>query len=93
MTVPLDDALALTVGEVMIQAPKTLPADAPDSAPARAYAETEPVIATAEMPMTDAINLLEARGEPRLIVLADDGETLAGLLCANETGTGFCVRP
>ena len=130
-TVPLADALALTVGEVMIQAPKTLPADAsvaevrrlferpsmrtvllldgrafagaierdgvpaaaPDSAPARTYAETEPVTTTAGMPITDAIKLLEARGEPRLIVLADDGETLAGLLCANETGTGFCVRP
>ena len=62
-------------------------------APARTYAETEPVTATAGMPITDAIKLLEARGEPRLIVLADDGETLAGLLCANETGTGFCVRP
>ena len=125
------DARSMTVGEVMIGAPKTLPADAtvaevrrlferpsmrtvlltegrafagaierdgvpaeaPDGAPARAYVQPEPVIATPGMAMPDAIELLEARGEPRLVVLGDDGETLAGLLCANANGTGFCVRP
>ena len=51
------------------------------------------MIATVEMPMAHAVKLLEERGEPRLVVLGDDGETLAGLLCANASGTGFCVRP
>ena len=129
-TVPLADALALTVGEVMIRVPKALPADAsvgdvrrlferpsmrtvlltegrafagaierdglpidaPETTPARAYVQPEPVTATPGMPMSDAIKLLEARGEPRLVVLGDDGVTLAGLLCANATGSGFCVR-
>jgi CBS domain-containing protein len=130
-TVARADAVAMTVGEVMIRAPKTLPAgtsvgevrrlferpsirtviltagsafagaiergelpvDVPDGAPARAYVETETVTATAEMPMSEAIELLESRGEPRLIVLGADGATLVGLLCANESATGFCVRP
>jgi CBS domain-containing protein len=130
-TVPLLDTLSLTVGEVMIRAPKTLsadasmgevrtlferpsvrtvllteghafagaierdgvPNDAPDTAAARAYLQPEPVTATPGMAMSDAIELLKARGEPRLVVIADDGVTLAGLLCANASGTGFCVRP
>lgn len=67
--------------------------EAAESAPARAYVQPEAVTATPAMTMTDALALLEARGEPRLVVLGDDGETLAGLLCANADGTGFCVRP
>jgi CBS domain-containing protein len=130
-TVPLADALSLTVGEVMIKAPKTLsadasvgevrtlferpsmrtvlltegrafagaierdglPVDAPDRTPARAYVQPEQVTATPGMAMSEAIELLKARGEPRLVVIGDDGVTLAGLLCANATGTGFCLRP
>ena len=125
------DALALTVGEVMIRAPKTLPAaasvgevrrlfgrpnvrtvlltdagafagaiecdrlphDRPDSTPARECIEPEPATATPGMPMSDAVRLLEARDEPRLVVLEEDGMTLAGLLCANPGATGFCTRP
>jgi CBS domain-containing protein len=129
-TVTRDEALGLTVGEVMIRAPKALPphatvaevrqafekpnvrtvlladdgrfaglierdllpADAPDGAPASSYLEPAPATATPQMPMPDAIKLLEGRGEPRLVVLDDDGITLRGLLCANATGTGFCLR-
>lgn len=69
-----------------------LPADAPDDAPATAYLEPAPPTASPQTPMREAIKLLEARGEPRLVVLDQDGSTLRGLLCANATATGFCVR-
>ena len=122
--------MALTVGEAMIRAPKTLPAnasvadarrlfdrpnirtvlltegeafagaierdrlpaDAPDSTPAREYVEPEPVTATPGMPMSEAVKLLEAREEPRLVVLGEDGIRLAGLLCVNASATGFCMQ-
>jgi CBS domain-containing protein len=123
------DAAAKTVGDVMIRAPKTLPADAlvsdvrraferpnvrtvllsagerfagaiergglpadaPDAAPASRYVEPQPLTATPTTPMSEAIELLALRHEPRLIVLDEDGVTLRGLLCANGSD-GFCVR-
>lgn len=129
-TVRREDALGQTVGEVMIQAPKTLPssatladvrrafekpnlrtvlladdgrfaglierdrlpADAPAGTPATSYIEPTPAITTPQTPMRDAVRLFEARGEPRLVVLDEDGITLRGLLCGNATATGFCVR-
>ena len=130
-TVPLADALAMTVGEVMIRAPKTLPADAsvgevrrqfdrpsirtvlltegeafagvierdglpdgaPDDAAASEYVEADPLTVPPGLPISDAVKLLAGRSEPRLIVLDEDGVTLIGLLCANPSATGFCVRP
>jgi len=129
-SVELADALEMTVEEVMIRAPKTLPADAllsdvrqmferpsirsvlladgerfagvierdglpaevPDDAPARPYADLDVLTVTPTMPMRDAVPLLDARDEPRLVVLDEDGVTLRGLLCGNTTATGFCVR-
>lgn len=129
-TVTREEALTLTVGEVMIASPKTLPAgaavadvrrqfadpkvrsvlladdarfagvierdrlpaDAAEDAPASAYVDPAPVTATPQTPMPDAIELLDARGEPRLVVLDEDGITLRGLLCGNATATSFCVR-
>jgi len=69
-----------------------LPADAPDSAPANTYRDPAPATTTPQTPMRDAIKLFEARDEPRLVVLDEDGITLRGLLCGNTTATGFCVR-
>lgn len=129
-TIPHEEALACTVAEVMIRAPKTLPstaairdvrqaferpnirtvlladdgrfaglverdgvpADAPDDAPALSYLEPAPTTATPETPMSEAVGLLEGRGEPRLVVLDADGVTLRGLVCVSSTGTGFCRR-
>jgi CBS domain-containing protein len=129
-TIPNEEALACIVGEVMIRAPKTLPAsaairdvrqaferpsirtvlladdgrfaglierdgvpaDAPDDAPAISYLEPAPTTATPDTPMSEAIELLEGRSEPRLVVLDVDGVTLRGLVCVNSTGTGFCRR-
>ncbi len=69
-----------------------LPAGAGDEEPAARYVESEPLTAHPGLPMTEAVTLLEGANEPRLIVLDDDGVTLLGLLCANTTATGFCVR-
>jgi CBS domain-containing protein len=120
----------MTVGEVMIARPKTLPGDAavadvrhafenpsvrtvlladdglfrgaierdllPPAAaadePASRYAEADPVTTTAAVPVAEAIQLLDARPEPRLIVLDDDGATLRGLVCFNRSSSGFCVK-
>lgn len=70
----------------------SLPHDAPASEPASAYAEAQPITATPDMPISEAIELLDGRSEPRLIVLDEDGVTLRGLLCLNQGATGFCVR-
>ena len=129
-TLTRERALAKTVGDVMIRAPKTLPsaatvadvrrvfekpsvrtvlladdgrfaglierdhlpADAVDGASATAYLEPAPATATPDTPMPEAIKLLEARDEPRLVVLDEDGITLRGLVCGNATATGFCQK-
>jgi CBS domain-containing protein len=128
--IPQDEAVEMTVGEVMISKPKALPADAlvadvrrefehpsirtvllvdngvfrgaiqrdllpgeaPAGQPAARYAETDPLTATPTMPIAEAIKLLDARSEPRLIVLDEDGATLRGLLCFNRSSSGFCLR-
>jgi CBS domain-containing protein len=72
---------------------EAVPADAPDDAPARDYVDPDPLTVTPAMPMTEAMTLLEGRSEPRLIVVDEDGVTLRGLLCANGSVTGFCIRP
>jgi CBS domain-containing protein len=69
-----------------------LPSSAADDEPALSFADTEPLSTTPETPMRDALALLDGRDEPRLVVLAEDGVTLRGLLCADSTGTGFCLR-
>jgi CBS domain-containing protein len=69
-----------------------LPADASDDSPAIAYRDPAPVTATPETPMSDAVDRFDARGEPRLVVLDEDGVTLRGLLCGNVTATGFCLH-
>jgi CBS domain-containing protein len=69
-----------------------LPENAPDHDPALRYADAQPVTATAAMPVSEAIKLLDDRAEPRLIVLDEDGATLRGLLCFNRSSSDFCVR-
>jgi CBS domain-containing protein len=69
-----------------------LPAGAADDEPAARYAETQPVTATPDMPMSEAIALLERQAEPRLIVLDEDGRQLRGLLCLNRRASAFCLR-
>ena len=68
-----------------------LPADAPDEAPALAYAGPHEAIGP-EAPVELALERLARRREQRLVVLDADGETLRGLLCLTGEG-GFCVGP
>jgi hypothetical protein len=59
--IPREEALPLTVGEVMIARPKTFRSDV-------------------------------KVGAVRLVVLDEDGHTLRGLLCFNQSSASFCVR-
>ncbi|MBV8220506.1 MAG: CBS domain-containing protein [Solirubrobacterales bacterium] len=69
-----------------------LPPNARDDEPAAVYADTEPVTATPDTPIPEAVKLLDDQTEPRLIVLDEDGATLRGLLCFNRGSSEFCVR-
>jgi CBS-domain-containing membrane protein len=72
-------------------APEELPDSAAGTEPARAYAAADVPTVGPEVPMADALALMERRGDHRLVVVAGDGETLVGLLCLDKTGTSFCV--
>ena len=72
-------------------APEELPEGAAGAEPARAYAAADVPTVGPDVPMADALALMERRGDHRLVVVADDGETLVGLLCLDKTGTSFCV--
>ena len=69
-----------------------LPAGALADEQALRYADTDPVTTRTDVPVPAAIELLDDRAEPRLIVLDDDGATLLGLLCFNRSSSGFCVK-
>jgi CBS domain containing-hemolysin-like protein len=128
--IPREQALGLSVGEVMIARPKTFGADvtvgevrqaftqssqrvvllvdgstfcgaidrdaldpsAPDDAPARPFAILDVAAVTPDTPLAKAVELLDGNREPRLVVLDEDGRTLRGLLCFNESSASFCVR-
>jgi CBS domain-containing protein len=128
--IPCDEALPLTVGEVMIARPKTFGADiavgevrqafeqssqrvvllvdgltfqgaidrealdpnAPDTAPAVTFARRDVATVTPATPVAEAVEILDRNREPRLVVLDEDGQTLRGLLCFNESSSSFCVR-
>lgn len=66
-----------------------LPATCSDDEPLGALVSPVTTIA-ADAAMTDAVALLDSAGENRLVVLAEDGQTLAGLLCLDRDRTGFC---
>ena len=70
-------------------APAELPDTADDTEPAKAYARIDIPTLPPEATMGEAIALLEARGDFRLVVL--EGDTLAGLLCLDRRGTTFCT--
>jgi predicted transcriptional regulator len=72
-------------------APEELPAGADDAEPARAHARTDLPTVAPDATMADAMALMDSRGDQRLIVLGSDGETIAGLLCLDKPGTGFCT--
>jgi CBS domain-containing protein len=69
-----------------------VPSSAADDERALPHADATPVSTTPDTAMRDALELLDGRDEPRLVVLDDDGVTLRGLVCADSAGTGFCQR-
>ena len=74
-------------------APTELPDTAEPSEPARAYARVDVPTLAPDATMAEALALLDARGDFRLVVLdgEGDGATLAGLLCLDRRGTTFCT--
>jgi predicted transcriptional regulator len=65
----------------------SVPADLPDSSPARELATSGDVIGP-DASMASAVAQLEARGTDRLVVL--DGPELVGLVCLTKDRDGFC---
>ena len=61
--------------------------------PARTYARIDVPTLPPDATMGEAIALLEARGDFRLVVLdgESEGATLAGLLCLDRRGATFCT--
>jgi CBS domain-containing protein len=76
-------------------APEELPADAPATDAARAYACVDVPTLPPDATMADALALMDRRGDQRLVVLDGDGDgeraTLVGLLCLDRTGASFCT--
>jgi CBS domain-containing protein len=64
--------------------------DMGDDTPARDLADTDVVTVRPSTPLADAVAILDADESRRLVVVADDGTTLAGLLCLDQSRTGFC---
>jgi CBS domain-containing protein len=67
-----------------------LPSLLADSTPIRTFSRRDVTTITPDRPVTEAMELLDSRGLSRLVVLADDGRTLAGLLCLDLKRAGFC---
>lgn len=67
-----------------------LPADAADTAPARPHAHRDVATISPDRCMQDALAVLDEHHTNRLVVIDDDGATLAGLLCLDLQRAGFC---
>lgn len=68
-----------------------LPSLLAGSTPIRTFARREVATITPDRPVTEAMEILDSRGLSRLVVLADDGQTLVGLLCLDRKRAGFCA--
>ena len=64
--------------------------DTPDERPARALARRDVATIDADAPLAQALAVLDAGAERRLVVLDRDGRTLRGLLCLTGDRSGFC---
>jgi len=68
-----------------------LPDTAADGEPARAYARLDAERVTPERLIADVMPLLEQSREGRLVVVADDGATLRGMVCMRSAHDAFCT--
>jgi len=67
-----------------------LSGDMPDDRPAAALARRDVPTIEPDAPLADAVRVLDAQGDRRLVVLDPDGRTLRGLLCLTRDRSGFC---
>lgn len=67
-----------------------LPEAARDDAPARDFADAGVVTVRPSTALPEAVKTLDTDQGRRLVVLEDDGRTLAGLLCLDESRSSFC---
>jgi predicted transcriptional regulator len=65
-------------------------ADVADDQPAGELARLDVPTIEPEAPLSDAIRILDAAGDNRLVVLDSDGRTLRGLLCLKSDRVSFC---
>lgn len=61
-----------------------------DDYPVRALASGDVPTTEPDAPLVDALTILDAHDERRLVVLDPDGERLVGLLCLTSDRQGFC---
>lgn len=67
-----------------------VPSTGSDDAPARDFARTDVPTVRPDAKVADAIAVLDSNRDRRLVVLDDDGVTLAGLICLDESRDSFC---
>ena len=67
-----------------------LPSLLPGNAPIRTFSRHAVPSITPDRPVTEAMQILDGYGLARLVVLEEDGVTLAGLLCLDLKRAGFC---
>lgn len=67
-----------------------IPAILAPGAPVRQHARRHVPTTTPSRPMAEAMATLDERGLARMVVLEEDGERLAGLLCLDTQRNGFC---
>ena len=83
--------LLLVDGDRFSGAVTTIPPDASPDEPAMRYVDQSLPAATAEMPVSSALALLDSRPNGRLVVL--EGDELVGLVCLTSDGSSFCGKP
>lgn len=67
-----------------------VPASGSDDVSAAEIAKRDVITIGPAAPLTEALRIMDEQESRRLPVVADDGRTLAGLLCLTKDGQGFC---
>ena len=81
----------LVDGERFAGAVTELPVDAAADGPAREFVNPTAETIALDAPAAAAWERLLDNPHRRIVVLADDGRTLAGLVCLNARRTNFCA--
>ncbi|MBN9624304.1 MAG: CBS domain-containing protein [Actinobacteria bacterium] len=64
--------------------------DEPDERAAGEIADRDVPTIGPDAPLAEAVRMLDQSGDNRLVVVGEDGRTLAGLLCLTRDRSGFC---